>query len=84
MSLYQLPPTATALPGAGFRALRDTWLDKQDLLQWLHISERTLQGWRSKGLLPYSAIGGKLYYRLSDVEALLEQHLVRGGKGEKK
>ncbi|QEC70095.1 helix-turn-helix domain-containing protein [Panacibacter ginsenosidivorans] len=52
----------------------DIWLDKQDVLQRLHISARTLQNWRSSGLLPYSKIKGKIYYKETDIEILLLQH----------
>ena len=53
----------------------DVWLDKQDILQRMHISERTLQKWRTKKILPYSKIGGKIYYREKDVTALLEKNM---------
>jgi hypothetical protein len=45
----------------------DELLDKQDVLQMLKISGRSLQRYRAKGTLPYYMIGGKQYYRLSDV-----------------
>jgi hypothetical protein len=53
----------------------DVWLDKQDILQRMHISERTLQKWRTKKILPYSKIGGKIYYREMDLIALLEKNM---------
>jgi hypothetical protein len=43
-------------------------LDRQDVLQIFNISLRTLQNWRAKGLLKHFKIGGKIYYRLKDVE----------------
>ncbi len=42
-------------------------LDNQDVLTILKISSRTLQRYRSSGKLPYYAISGKIYYRLSDI-----------------
>jgi len=36
-----------------------------------------LQSYREKGLLPFSRIGGKYFYRLSDVEAFLEAKTAR-------
>ncbi len=42
------------------------WIDAQDVMQKLHISLRTLQTWRTNGILPYSRIRGKLYYRKSN------------------
>ena len=49
------------------------WIDAQDVMQKLHVSVRTLQTWRTNGLLPYSRINNKLYYRKSDILALLNR-----------
>lgn len=54
--------------------LNDSWLDNQEVLQFLHISLRTLQTLRSKGTLPYSKIRGKFYYKVSDIEQLLQEN----------
>ena len=43
-------------------------LDNQDLCLILHVSSRTLQRYRSEGLLPFFKIGQKIYYRASDVQ----------------
>ena len=56
------------------------WIDAQDVLTKLHISPRTLQRWRINGLLPFSQVNGKYYYRKSDVLRLLKAHY-NGGKG---
>lgn len=50
----------------------EAWIDGQDIMQTLHISKRTLQAWRDSGILPYSQIKGKFYYKLSDIESILE------------
>ncbi len=50
------------------------WLDNQDVMQMLHISPRTLQTLRSNGTLPFSRIKGKFYYKVSDLNALLESN----------
>ncbi|MDR2410129.1 MAG: helix-turn-helix domain-containing protein, partial [Bacteroidales bacterium] len=42
-------------------------LDNQDLCLMLHVSPRTLQRYRSEGLLPFSKRGQKIYYKTSDV-----------------
>jgi hypothetical protein len=54
--------------------LKNTWIDNQDVLQTLHISKRTLQTYRDNGVLPYSKIQGRFYYKVSDVEELLESN----------
>lgn len=49
----------------------EDWLDNQDVVQQLHISQRTLLKLRSNGTLPYSRINGKIYYRRQDIQKLL-------------
>lgn len=48
------------------------WIDGQDVLTKLHISPRTLQGWRTNGFLPFSQMKGKYYYRKSDILRILK------------
>jgi hypothetical protein len=64
--LQQLPCIQTLLKSlplskAGGTSLSE-WIDRQDVMQILHISPRTLQTLRSNGILPYSHIGSKIYY----------------------
>jgi hypothetical protein len=47
------------------------WIDGQDVMLSLHISKRTLQYLRDTGMLPYSRINGKFYYKIADIENLL-------------
>lgn len=54
--------------------LKNTWIDNQDVMQTLHISKRTLQTYRDNGTLPYSKVQGKFYYKVSDVEELLQSN----------
>ena len=48
------------------------WLDNQEVCLMMNITKRTLQTYKDKGLLPYSKLNRKNYYKLSDVQALLE------------
>jgi hypothetical protein len=52
------------------------WLDGQDILLRLHISVRTLQYWRSKHMIPYNKVGKKIFYKESDVNAMIENNRV--------
>ncbi len=56
------------------KAYREAWLDGQDVMQLLHISSRTLQTYRNNGILPFSQIRGKIYYKFSDIENILESN----------
>ena len=53
---------------------KEKWLDNQELMQLLKISKRTAQHYRDSGLISFSQVGNKIYYRLSDVETLLNTH----------
>jgi len=57
------------------------WIDGQDVLTKMHISSRTLQRWRINGMLPFSQVNGKYYYRKSDILRLLKAHY--NGKTDK-
>ncbi|MEQ8477613.1 helix-turn-helix domain-containing protein [Fulvivirga sp.] len=62
---------------------RENWIDGQDVMQALHISKRTLQSLRDSGVLPYSRINGKFYYKVEDIETLLESNY-SGKKSERR
>jgi len=53
------------------------WLDHREICRMLGISKRTLDSYRERGLLPYSKIGGKVFYRAADVEDYLDSHITR-------
>lgn len=52
----------------------EAWIDGQEVMQVMHISKRTLQSLRDSKKLPYSRINGKFYYKLSDLEKMLESN----------
>lgn len=56
------------------------WLDNQEFCQLLKICKRTAQSYRDDGLVTFSQIGSKVYYKLSDVHELLENNKVLGSK----
>jgi len=50
--------------------------DDVDLRDKLKVSKRTTAYWREKGLLTFSKIGGKIFYKWSDILAFLKQNEV--------
>lgn len=60
---------------------RDKWYngerlyDNQDLCMMLQVSKRSLQHYRSIGILPYLMLRQKTYYKETDVEKFLSEHL---------
>ena len=53
---------------------KDAFLDNQEFLQLMNISKRTAQTWRDQGIISFSQVGGKIYYRMSDVQKLLDNN----------
>ncbi|TWI18838.1 helix-turn-helix domain-containing protein [Sphingobacterium siyangense] len=50
----------------------EKWLDNQEVCLMMNITKRTLQTYKDKGMLPYSKLNRKNYYKRSDVQALLK------------
>lgn len=59
------------------------FIDNQQFLKMMNISKRTAQTWRDEGIISFSQIGGKIYYRLSDVQKLLDSNYKRAFKNLK-
>jgi len=45
----------------------DQFLAKQDVLEMLKMSPRTLQEWRNKKIIDFTRVGGKIYYSLNSI-----------------
>jgi hypothetical protein len=56
------------------------WLDNQTVCQILNISKRSLQTFRDKGLIPYSQIGHKCFYKQEDIKEFLERNRIEPTK----
>lgn len=50
------------------------WLRNKDLKEMLGLSDGTIQNLRVNGTLKYTKLGGLYFYRLSDVEEILEKN----------
>ena len=57
-----------------YRPLLDgeRYLTDREVAQILKVSRRTLQEYHNDGVLPYIILGGKVLYRESDLERVLE------------
>ena len=62
---------------------KDIFLDNQEFLQLMNISKRTAQTWRDSGVISYSQIGSKIYYRMSDVQKLLDKNYKKAFSNKK-
>ena len=52
----------------------EIYLTRREVCERLFISPRTLQDYRDKGIIPYTQIAGKILYRLSDINRLLQEN----------
>lgn len=61
-------------PGQNLLSKPQDWVDKQDIMNHFHLSDRTLQNLRDRNEITWSKIAGKLYYHLPSFVALLERN----------
>ena len=48
----------------------------KDVCERLYISPRTLQDYRDRKVIPYTQFAGKILYKASDLEKLLEENSI--------
>ena len=48
------------------------FLTSKEVCERLYISPRTLQDYRNRRIIPYTQFAGKILYKVSDLERLLE------------
>ena len=61
---------ATARPMLG----GEVYLSSEEVCSHLRLSTRTLQEYRNAGILPFYKIGGKILYKQSDIQTMLEKY----------
>lgn len=52
----------------------EVYLTGEEVCSQLWLSTRTLQEYRNLGTLPFYKIGGKILYKQSDIQTMLERH----------
>ena len=50
------------------------FLTGKEVCKRLYISPRTLQDYRDRRIIPYTQFAGKILYKVSDLEKLLDVH----------
>ncbi len=51
----------------------ERYLTTEQVMTFLHISRHTLQNYRDRGIIPYTAINGTLLYPESKINEVLEK-----------
>lgn len=54
--------------------MKERWIDNTEFMNLLKISRRTAQSYRDNNMIAFSIIGNKIFYKISEVESLLERH----------
>ena len=54
--------------------MQNKWLKSRDVRKILNCSPGTLQNLRINNILPYTKIGGAIYYLYDDIENLLKKN----------
>jgi len=55
----------------------DSWVDSFEVCTFLKISSKTLQRLRTAHVISYSKIRGKNFYRISEIQRLLNENIIR-------
>lgn len=56
------------------RPANEILYDDVDLRNYMKVSKRTTAQWREDGKIVFSKIGGKIYYKLSNILAMVDEH----------
>ena len=59
------------------RSINSEWIENGELAEKLGLSKRQLQGYRERGVLGFSTIGRKIYYRRDEVEKLIKNNTIK-------
>ena len=54
---------------------QDIILDNNEFQKLMKISKRTAQAWRDEGIITFTQVGSKIYYRMSDIEKLIKKSI---------
>ncbi|HRF14035.1 MAG TPA: helix-turn-helix domain-containing protein [Bacteroidia bacterium] len=57
-----------------FQKPENVIFDNADVLDILKVSRRTLQQWRTDGVIGFSQVGSKLYYTQKDISDFIARH----------
>lgn len=55
-------------------------LSNDEVLKLFKISSKTAQKWRDEGILKYFKLKGRIYYRQSDINSLIDDYLTSSEK----
>lgn len=60
--------------------IKEGWIENAELVRRLNVSLRTLQSYRERGVIGFTMIGRKVYYKIAEVQELLEKNRISGNQ----
>jgi len=67
----------TAIQSKSEEQPEDGWVDSYEVCTFLKISSKTLQRLRATSAITFSRIRGKNFYRISEIERLMNNNIIR-------
>jgi len=61
-------------------AEKEDWLDNNDLIRALKVTDKTLYRWRRNGKLDFGELGGKYYYSRNKIAKIIAEREAALGK----
>jgi len=54
--------------------IQDPFIDNARFMQLMNISQKTAQSWRDTGVVEFTQINSKIYYKASDINIMMEKY----------
>ncbi len=75
--IQRLLERIAALRTLSDRSVAPRWLSAEEVCKALSITKRALQYYRTAGIIPYTFIGNKVFFKEDDIRCLLEKNLIK-------
>jgi hypothetical protein len=67
----------TALQTKADEEPADGWVDSYEVCTFLKVSAKTLQRLRTSNSVTYTRIRGKVFYKISEIQRLMDENVIR-------
>lgn len=65
-----------------YKEFPDPIIDNSQFMALMGISSKTAELWRKQGIVNYTQVKSKIYYRISDIKTLLEDNYHKSTKSK--
>jgi hypothetical protein len=63
---------------------KEQWVETNDVCRFLSISAKTLSRLRQRGKIEHSKVGNKIFYKIDEIDRLLNNHTIRSSEANLK